>query len=765
MKTKNVLLLFLFLFIVNFSFSQELGGKVLDKETKEPLVGAIIYISDLKTGAVTDIDGVYHLYHLPKQKFLVQVKLMGYATITVNIDFSVESKKDFLMLSSAIEGNEVVITGTAVTSDNERNSTSVVVVDKNKLLTEPALNIIDVIAHIPGVSQITTGGNVSKPVIRGLGYNRIVVLNEGVRQEGQQWGDEHGIEIDKYSAERIEILKGPSSLLYGSDAMGGVINFLEPIAPPVNSLQGELRSEYSSNEKLYGNSLMLEGNAKGLSGRIRGSYKNAASYTNPVERVYNSGYNETNLNGFAGINKSWGYSHVHFSHYNTNIGMVEGIRDSANHFLNSDGMRVGNDELISRSLQLPFQNVGHSKYTIVNRFILGKSQLAINGGYQENRRKEFAENKSIPGLWMRLNTYNYEAKFYFPQYKEWEMVAGAGGMMQRNTNLGNEFLIPDFTSSDLGGFVYAKKNWEQTTVNMGMRYDTRMLHAQNTNVLFNAYDKSFSALTGSLGLTYKISPVFNFKANLGRGFRAPNISELSSDGVHEGTFRYEVGNKDLQPEVSLQADASLTAEKPLFKAEFNVYRNQIDQFIYYSQKNQEVKMIDQVSYPVFRYAQGKALLYGFEFGMDIHLVYNLHFENNISYVYGHNLSSDKALPFMPPVQVHNELRWDTKFSRNKRFAESFVYLGIDNHFRQGRIDIDFETSTADYHLLNAGIGTGIKWGRQMIQVTFSAENLLNEKYVDHLNRLKYVLDNYGNGIYNRGRSFVVSVNLPFGLKS
>jgi len=223
MKTKNVLLLFLFLFIVKFSFSQELSGKVLDKETKEPLIGAIIYISDLKTGAVTDIDGVYHLYHLPKQKFLVQVKLMGYATITVNIDFSVESKKDFLMLSSAIEGNEVVITGTAVTSDNERNSTSVVVVDKNKLLTEPALNIIDVIAHIPGISQITTGDNVSKPVIRGLGYNRIVILNEGVRQEGQQWGDEHGIEIDKYSAERIEILKGPSSLLYGSDAMGGVI--------------------------------------------------------------------------------------------------------------------------------------------------------------------------------------------------------------------------------------------------------------------------------------------------------------------------------------------------------------------------------------------------------------------------------------------------------------------------------------------------------------------------------------------------------------
>ena len=148
---------------------------------------------------------------------------MGYTTITVNIDFSVESKKDFLMVSSAIEGNEVVITGTAVTSDNERNSTSVVVVDKNTLLTEPALNIIDVIAHIPGVSQITAGGNVSKPVLRVLGYNRIVVLNEGVRQEGQQWGDEHGIEIDKYSAERIEILKGPSSLLYGSDAMGGVI--------------------------------------------------------------------------------------------------------------------------------------------------------------------------------------------------------------------------------------------------------------------------------------------------------------------------------------------------------------------------------------------------------------------------------------------------------------------------------------------------------------------------------------------------------------
>jgi iron complex outermembrane receptor protein len=763
---KYIKLLILVIFLTNMScvYSQELKGKVFDKNTNEALIGVIIYVSDLKTGAVTDINGQYKLQNLPRQKFLVQVKLIGYATITTGIDFSLETEKDFYLQASAIEGNEVVITGTAVSSDNDRNSTSVVVIDKNKLLTEPALNIIDVIAHVPGVSQITTGGNVSKPVIRGLGYNRIVVLNEGVRQEGQQWGDEHGIEIDKYSAERIEILKGPSSLLYGSDAMGGVINFLEPIPPPVNSIQGEARSEYSTNERLYGNSLMLEGNVKGLSARVRGSFRSAASYSNPVERVFNSGYNEADLNGFAGLNKTWGYSHFHFSSYNTNIGLIEGARDSLNHFLNADGKTVSSEELNSRALQLPFQNVGHTKYTLVNRFILGKTQLAVNAGFQENQRKEYALSNMDPGIWMKLKTINYDSKFYFPEYKKWEIVAGAAGMRQMNQNRGGELLIPDFISDDAGGFIYTKKNWDKTTMNMGLRYDLRILNMVKTDSLFPADKKIFSAFTGSLGFTYRIDSVFNLKANLGRGFRAPNISELSANGVHEGTFRYEIGNKSLKPEVSLQGDISITAERPRFTAELNLFRNQIDNFIYYTNTNGETNLVDNISYPVFRYVQGVAVLYGFEFGMDVHLFYNLHFENNVSYVLGQNTSADKALPFMPPVQVHNELRWDTKFIKNKRFTESFIYLGIDNHFRQSRVDLDFETSTKDYHVLNAGMGTGIKLGKQIIQITLSAENLMNEKYIEHLNRLKYVLDNNGNGIYNRGRSFVISVNVPFGLK-
>lgn len=737
-------------------------GKVINKTTGEPLVAATVYFPDLKTGTITDSTGNFRIKNLPKARFIIQVRSLGYATITEMIDLAVVTEKNFEMQEAAIEGSEVVITGSAFTTDNARNSISVVPIDKIQILSVASDNIISTLAKTPGVSQITTGNGISKPVIRGLGYNRIVVVNEGVRQEGQQWGDEHGIEIDQFAADRIEILKGPSSLLYGSDALGGVINILEPLPAPAGKIEGEISSNYSTNNSLTANSIMIEGNQSGFVWRTRGTYKNSAPYKTPVEYVYNSAFNEINGQAMVGLNKSWGYSHLHFSRWEANIGLVEGERDSATgKFIDAGGNIVTDANLKSRKPFLSNQNIQHTKATSVNNFIIGKSQLRFNLGWQQNDRKEFEDSENTPSLFLHLNTMTYDVKYFFPEKNNFEVVIGAGGMQQKNENKGEEFLVPDYDLLDAGGFVSIKKSWDQTTLNLGARFDSRNVKGkeliEDDIPLFIKFNSTFSAVTGSVGATHRLSEVFNLKANVGRGFRAPNISELSANGVHEGTFRYEIGDTKLNPETSLQFDAAVISEGEKWSVEVDGFYNLIDNFIYYRNINEEIIDVDGEQFPVYRYVQGNSVLYGFEFISDIHLVNNLHFENNVSYVRGTNEETNTPLPFIPAAKIENELKYEFTTSKTSRLQNIYIKAAIESYLKQGRIDI-FETETDGYMLVNAGIGADIKLGKQTAMVFVNANNISDKKYYDHLSRLKDA------GMYNMGRNITVGLNIPFGIK-
>ena len=747
------------------SSGQSLSGKVFDKETKETLPGASVYITDLKTGAVTDADGKYEIKNLPKSKFSVRVKSIGYTTITISIDLSTTKQKDFALEMAAIESPEVVVTGSAFSSEKSRSSVPVDQISKLSVTSIGMDNIVNALATTPGVSAISTGDAISKPVIRGLSYNRIVTVNEGVRQEGQQWGDEHGIEIDEFSADRIEVLKGPSSLLYGSDALGGVINILEPIPPSAGKIQGELHSNFSTNNLLTANSLMLEGNQNGFVWRARGTYKNAIAYRTPVERVYNSAFNEKNAELLAGLNRSWGYSHLHFSKWDSNIGIIDGDRDSiTGKLLNTNGMVADEDELTSRSIVLPFQNVSHTKISLVNNLVIGKSQLRINAGWQQNDRKEFSESTSRAGLWFQLSTVTWDLKYYFPQkdsMKGIEAVIGAGGMNQKNMNKGEEFLIPAYRLNDAGGFASVKKSFTKATLNAGIRYDIRFVNGESlaidSTVKFSAFSSAFSSVSGSVGATYNLSEAWNLKANVGRGFRAPNISELSANGVHEGTFRYEIGNVNLKPETSLQFDFGISAEGKKIGLSLDGFYNIIDNFIYYRHADGDSITAGTAKFPVYRYMQGNSVLKGFEISLDIHPISNLHFENSIAYVEGVNNDIKSPLPFIPPIKIENELMFTFKTKKAARLSEPYIKVSVVNALKQDKVD-RFETPTDGYTLLNAGVGTNIKVARQSILVFIAANNITDTKYFNHLSRLKEV------SINEMGRNFTLGINLPFGLK-
>ncbi len=763
------LLLICVLAIKIVSAQNSISGKITDDKTGEALIGAIVYIPDLKSGVTTDLNGVYKIGNLPPAKFIIEVKYIGYITIDEVVDFATVTARDFKLKMSAIEAKGVVITGSALSSDNSRTSVTIVPIDKRELQTTPSSNIIDALANIPGISQVTSGGSISKPVIRGLGYNRVVTISEGTRQEGNQWGDEHGIEIDQFSADRIEVLKGPASLFYGSDAMGGVINILEPIPAMRGTIGGEFGSSLSSNNLLTSNSLMNEGNVNGFIWRVRGSVKSSASYRTPDEYVYNSGYNETNAGLMAGLNKRWGYSHFHYSIFDTHIGIVEGERDSAtNKFVDAGGQIVPDNILKGRKPDLPFQHVIHHKLSSVSNIIVGKDQLKLAFGYQLNDRKEHVDSRTEPGLFFRLGTITADIKYQQLVSTSIEAVYGISGMFQSNVNKGVEFLVPDYQSKDFGGFVYAKKSMKKLTLNAGIRIDHRSVHGDEltgryyghtpfvSDTILRDFTSNFSAVSGSTGMTYKFSEKFNVKFNVGRAFRSPNIAELASNGVHEGTFRYEVGNSNLKAETSLQFDGDITYSEEYYQVSVDAFYNTIDNFIYQRNIGSESWKIGNQNYPVYRFVQGNSVLKGFEANVDIHPKDHFHFENSISLVEGENKSLGEALPWIPATHTRHVFRWNIEAARKSVFRNPYVYFGGDWYWKQNRYDM-FETETGSYVLYSLGTGSDLRIGQRIMTLFVAASNLTNVKYYDHLSRLKYA------GVYNMGRNVTFGLTIPFGI--
>ncbi|WP_345955384.1 TonB-dependent receptor [Mucilaginibacter sp. PAMB04168] len=735
-------------------------GKVTDAKTNDPIIGATVTISQLKISTSTDANGAFTFDRLPARgRYVVEVRYLGYQTLVKTVDLSSPTALSFALTPSIIEAREVVVTGTLVTATSKYNSTSASVVSKEDL-QGAYTNLIDALAkQVPGVSQITTGPGISKPVIRGLGYNRVVTLSDGVKQQGQQWGDEHGIEIDQYQADRVEVLRGAASLQYGSDAIGGVINLVEPLAPAPGNVRGEILSNYSTNNGLSGSSVMLTGNQNGFVWRGRGSYQNAYSYKTAEGYFPNSGYNNTNVSAMLGLNKSWGYSHLNLSYYKNNVGFFDPESE---------------DELYttehSRSLAFPRQDIRHYKAALNNNFAIGEGSLKVDLGYQKNQRRELEESAD-PALFFDLNTYSLDAKYSLPHKNGWEPVVGLSGSIGHSVNKAKEKLVPDYNAYATGVFGFAKKTFGASSFSAGVRYDYIQSKGkqlfEDDEERFTGFNNTFNSISGALGYTHVFNENLNFKANAGSAFRAPNPAELGSNGVHEGTFRYEIGNGNLRPERSYQADATLEFGSGVVTGSLGVYENYVHNFIYASNTNNEsIEILDEDlgDYPVYRYGQVNANLYGAEASLTLHPVSFIHFENTFNYTHAQNTTLNRPLAFIPAGTLRNTLRFEPKV---KGLNSLYFYVGVDNAFKQTRIDPTFETPTASYTLLNAGIGTTIKLGKQELKLYVSGANLTNKRYYDALSRLKPGrLDqtNTNLGVYNPGRNITFGFFMPFSLK-
>ena len=775
-----------------------LKGKITDKNN-EPLVGVNIYFPEIKTGANTDNNGNYSLNNLPKRTLLVQLTALGYKMIAVNIDLSSVSERNFVMEETIVEINEVIITGQSAATQLTKMPTPISIITKTDLHQQASTNIIDAISHQPGISQITTGSGISKPIIRGLGYNRVVVVNNGVRQEGQQWGDEHGIEIDENDISRVEILKGPASLMYGSDAMAGVINlFSDPVLA-----QGKIRlnalANYQTNNGLMAYSLNFAGHKKAFVWDFRYSNKQAHAYQNKADGyVYNSGFKENAVSGLVGVSNWWGYSHLTLSAYQLNPGIVEGERDSATgqfvkpvdlgNGLVGEAIASHNDFLLYKQ-QIPYQQVKHYKAVWNNNFLIGNGSLKATAAYQQNRRQEFADILAPEDyeLYFQLHTLNYDIQYILPEKKGWELSVGTNGMYQNSLNKGAEYLVPEYRLYDAGVFAIAKKSWGKLNLSGGLRFDNRSqtmdalyLNADGEKssestpdalLRFAGFSRNFSGISGSLGATYQLSDNWSMKLNLSRGFRAPNISELSSNGVHEGTLRYETGDANLKPETSLQLDYELGFNTEHVNAKLNLFTNNINNYIF-SRKLSSTISGDSIAeeVPVYKFTAGNAILSGVEIFVDVHPhpLDWLHFQNSFSYVnaqLSNQPDSAKYLPFTPPAKWVSDIRIDIE-KAGRYFANSFLSFGLQYFFKQDKIFAAYntETTTPAYTLLNASFGGDILINKKTVaKLYITGTNLADIAYQSHLSRLKYAPVNNVSGrtgVYNMGRNISIKLIVP-----
>ncbi|WP_420151103.1 TonB-dependent receptor, partial [Spirosoma sp.] len=621
-------------------------GTVIDKTNRQPLIGVTIYLPALKKGGLTDTLGQYRVADIPAGSHKIEVRFLSYKPLTRTVRLlSGETTADFTLEPEAAQLQEVVVTGLTTGSTVKDSPVPIMTYNKIQWLQTSSTNLVDAVGKLPGMSQITTGVGLSKPVIRGLGFNRVITVHDGVRQEDNQWGEEHALQIDEYSIDRYEIIKGSGSLLYGSDGLGGVMSLISARPPEIGVLRGQILTNYQSNNGLIGLSGMVEGTtSKGVFGRIRVSTKSAGNYRNKYDGlVYGSAYREFDVNGTIGINRKWGYSQLYVSNWHQDINIVTGERDPSGRF--QELVRVSSDSealapvsdatLHGRAIDpANYQNLNNFK-TSWNTFAkVGGGNISAIVSYSQNRRQEFASTLTPgqPALYFYLQNVFYDLKYYFGGRNGWDFTVGGNGLWQYNQNKGLQVLYPGYRSWDNGLFLFAQKKTERLTINGGLRMDIRKMQINKLyagtdgafsespisggEVRFTGLNKTYSNPTASFGATYALTSRWTVKANLGRGFRAPSTPELSANGEHAGTFRYEIGSPNLHSETSFQSDLGIAYESPDVSITASLFQNRINNYTY-SEKVLDRFGRDSIVDPArpiltYRYTQGNAVLFGGE---------------------------------------------------------------------------------------------------------------------------------------------------------
>ena len=721
------------LFITITGFSQiKISGYVTDAN-QQKLSGVIVHVEENNLETTTDENGYYQFLNFPKGTNKIIFHLSGYETKTETItNNGTELKLNIVLTEKELHLDEVIIS-TLYNKIQSQNVMKVEHASVNKLKENGATTLIDGIATLPGVSQISTGNSIGKPVIRGLSGNRVLVYSQGVRMENQQFGEEHGLGLNAAGIESVEVIKGPASLLYGSDALGGVVYFNPEKYAPFQEKSADFEQRYFTNTQGTSTTFGFKASPSNFKFLVRGNYTSHGDYKVPNgDRIVNTRFIEKDFKTGIGYSNSKIATDFRYNYNNLNLGLPE-------EDLENSGFR---------NPLFPKQEVANHVLSLNQKIYFKNSKIEGDFGYSLNNRKELEAADEI-ALSMKLQTASYNLKYYFPKMNRFESIIGIQGIDQTNTNFGEELLIPDATVKDFGAFATTNYSWNSSILQAGIRYDNRKINTSTHGTegeegYFEAIDKQFNSFNASLGFKTDLTNHIVTRINVASGFRAPNLSELTSNGVHEGSNRYEIGDSNLKNEQNLQVDLNIEYKSEHFELFVNGFYNYVDNYIYITPTGNTIDGND-----VYNYVQNNAALFGGEAGIHFHPhPYDwLHFTSSFESVTGKQNGNN--LPLIPANQWKNNIR--VEFESFKYFKNGYSSFFFNYTFMQNNIS-EFETKTPDYLLINFAVDGKVTLGKTAFNLSLNANNLFDKTYVNHLSRLKT------DGINNMGRNVIMSLN-------
>jgi iron complex outermembrane receptor protein len=711
--------------------ARALTGRVTDS-AGAPLAQVRIDVLEANRSTTTDLEGHYTIPSLPTGSFGVSFALVGYAPqvhrVTVR---DADVTLDVTLKSTRIELPEIQVTASAIATTSLTSPQPTSVLSQDELRSNRSASLGETISSMPGVRSFSTGNGIGKPVIRGLSSNRVLVLDDGQRLETQQWGDEHGPQVEAGEAQRVEVIRGPASVLYGSDAIGGVVNVVaKPLPDAIGRsgfVGGSVVGAYSTNNEQPDGTLSLEGANGGFG--FRGSFtgRRSGDVTTPDGDLSNSGGRTLNGSGAVGYRGGWGSVDASYTHRDERVEIHEDPAEDPT--------------------ATPFQRIGEDRLRVRSTLPVGASHLDVDLGFERNRRREFEEAGATDvALGLLSKTYGADVRLHHVP------IGPVGGIVGLSANrgdfdkFGEETLIPDNRVKNVGVYAFEQAELGRWHLSAGARYDWRRLDVDTDDELgVTAQERTWNSVTGNVGVLYRVAEPAALVLNVGRGFRSPTAFDLFSNGVHEGTVRFERGDSTLENETSINTDLGLRVQGRDMTAEVGVFANYIQNFIF---PNPSGQIDPESGFQIFDVSQGDARLTGFEAALEYHATTWLHLRGTADYTRGQNTTTDAPLPFIPPFRATYSARLEGGSAGWLRGS----YLSVGGESNSKQTDLDPEDfAPAGYTLANIGAGAKLPIGNRTIGVDVQLRNVFDKAYASFLSRYKtYALD--------PGRNLVVTVS-------
>jgi iron complex outermembrane receptor protein len=784
-----------FIFLYSLAIGQtsyKFSGIVLD-EKGQPLQGATVSIPSLHKGSVTDINGSFSISNLNNSAIHVDISFSGYKTLHKVLSLTETSDYTFKLEPATVKLHEVVVSDNYAETKKKESALNVEIVNEEFVKQNLGGSLMKSLERLPGVSAIEIGSGNSKPVIRGLGFNRVVVVENNIKHEAQQWGADHGLEIDQYAVDNIEVIKGPASLMYGSDAIGGIIDLKNRSLPAENTFGATIDLSGKTNNDFLGTSISAFVRKKDFYITARATVVGYGDYRVPTDSVAiysylvplhdnflrNTAGNENNLHTSFGVVKERFQSKFN----------VSNVRNSSGIFANAHGLEPRNvDEAehdqSSRDILQPFKKVNHFKVINRSTYWADKWNLEVDLGFQRNDREEwsvYTQHGYMPAVFpedqtfeeelerqFKKDIYSLNAKAFYNLSDKTEFSTGLNAEQMNNTIDGRGFIIPAFNRFSLGGFAFANHSFsEESSVQMGIRYDFGHINTQShfdwfssptdAGTLENAQraeeiNRSFSNFTWSLGYVFNPQK-WSYKVNVGKSFRMPIAKELAANGINYHRFSYEVGNANLSPEISYQLDAGIEYSSRRFAIGATPFVNYFTNYIYLNPTARFDRLYG-FGNQVFEYTESEV----FRFGGEIHTHYEILSTLQVGfigeYVYAEQMSGDKkgyTLPFAPPASGVFNIKYQ---QAHIKWVDN-AYASLDYRITAAQRNIvPPEVMTEGFQLLNLRLGGDVMVHHQEVDFAIQIQNLLNTKYFNHTSFYRLI------NVPEAGRNIIVNVTIP-----